>query len=239
MTAPERSSPMSVLPAKRIATEFFRWWWNKPGSNTDDGFDEWAAGPGAPLLAPATPAPDVSDDAIMAAIKQAGIGDVHYHLVNNGRPTEIAKDFARALLNSRATPAAEIVDDLDRKFEALLYAGEEGNERVVAEVALRNFLWDNKAGIIAALRRSSAEIAASQTMRDILSAKLVTRTEALEAAEARLAQALANAEYWRLAAERRENRRERSGLDVAEAQTIEAPTPSVRVGQQQQRDERS
>jgi hypothetical protein len=27
--------------AKPIATEFFRWWYNQPGSNTDQGFDEW------------------------------------------------------------------------------------------------------------------------------------------------------------------------------------------------------
>jgi hypothetical protein len=79
---------------------------------------EWMAKEGNSVRAiegPATPAPDVSDDAIMAAIKQAGIGDLHYHLVNNGRPTEIAKDFARALLNSRATPAAGDVADAIRR----------------------------------------------------------------------------------------------------------------------------
>lgn len=27
--------------AKAMATEFFRWWYNQPGSNTDQGFDEW------------------------------------------------------------------------------------------------------------------------------------------------------------------------------------------------------
>jgi len=27
---------------KQIATTFFRWWWNKPGENTDDAFDTWA-----------------------------------------------------------------------------------------------------------------------------------------------------------------------------------------------------
>lgn len=27
--------------AKKIATEFFRYWWNKEGSNTDQGFDDW------------------------------------------------------------------------------------------------------------------------------------------------------------------------------------------------------
>jgi len=26
---------------KQIACEFFRWWYNQPGSNTDQGFDEW------------------------------------------------------------------------------------------------------------------------------------------------------------------------------------------------------
>lgn len=39
---------------KKVAVTFFRWWWNQPGNNTDDGFDQWAAGPGAPLIAPAT-----------------------------------------------------------------------------------------------------------------------------------------------------------------------------------------
>jgi len=26
---------------KEIATDFFRWWYNQPGANTDQGFDEW------------------------------------------------------------------------------------------------------------------------------------------------------------------------------------------------------
>jgi hypothetical protein len=36
---------------KLIATKFFRWWWNQPGANTDQGYDEWAETEGAPLLA--------------------------------------------------------------------------------------------------------------------------------------------------------------------------------------------
>lgn len=27
--------------AKQIATTFYRWWHNQPGTNTDDGFDQW------------------------------------------------------------------------------------------------------------------------------------------------------------------------------------------------------
>lgn len=38
-----------------------------------------------------------------------------------------------------------------------------------------------------------------------------------------------NVEYWRLAAERRETRKERSGLDIPEAQTLDAPDASRRM----------
>lgn len=36
---------------KVVAVEFFQWWWNQPGTNTAQGFDEWAAGEGAELIA--------------------------------------------------------------------------------------------------------------------------------------------------------------------------------------------
>jgi len=26
---------------KKHACAFFRWWWNKPGNNTEQGFDKW------------------------------------------------------------------------------------------------------------------------------------------------------------------------------------------------------
>jgi len=26
---------------KRIATSFFYWWYNQPGQNTSEGFDDW------------------------------------------------------------------------------------------------------------------------------------------------------------------------------------------------------
>lgn len=42
-----------------------------------------------------------------------------------------------------------------------------------------------------------------------------------------LVQANAKAEYWRLAAERREHRRELTGLDIPEARTLDAPEVSV------------
>ncbi len=40
---------------KLIATKFFRWWWNQPGANTDQGYDEWAETEGASLLAALSP----------------------------------------------------------------------------------------------------------------------------------------------------------------------------------------
>ncbi len=27
--------------AKKMATDFFYWWYNQPGTNTQDGFDTW------------------------------------------------------------------------------------------------------------------------------------------------------------------------------------------------------
>lgn len=27
---------------KELAVTFFQWWWNQPGNNTGQGFDEWA-----------------------------------------------------------------------------------------------------------------------------------------------------------------------------------------------------
>lgn len=32
---------MDAAELKRYCTEFFRWWYNQPGSNTDQGYDEW------------------------------------------------------------------------------------------------------------------------------------------------------------------------------------------------------
>jgi len=28
---------------KRDCCAFFRWWWNQPGTNTEDGYDQWLA----------------------------------------------------------------------------------------------------------------------------------------------------------------------------------------------------
>lgn len=38
---PEPRKKKKEAPIKRIATDFFRWWYNQPGTNTDDGFDDW------------------------------------------------------------------------------------------------------------------------------------------------------------------------------------------------------
>lgn len=35
---------------KAVCTGFFRYWWNKPGANTNEGYDDWAAGDGKPLI---------------------------------------------------------------------------------------------------------------------------------------------------------------------------------------------
>jgi hypothetical protein len=42
---------MSEAAAKQLCTSFFYWWYNQPGANTEDGFDEWAKGPGKELIA--------------------------------------------------------------------------------------------------------------------------------------------------------------------------------------------
>lgn len=41
---------MNKLAIKRIAVEFFYWWYNSPGTNTEQGFEEWAEGPGKDLV---------------------------------------------------------------------------------------------------------------------------------------------------------------------------------------------
>jgi hypothetical protein len=113
--------------------------------------------------APATPAPDVSDDAIMAAIKQAGIGDVHYHLVNNGRPTEIAKDFARALTSaSAARNSSEVVP---------AQAIEPEPDAGVAEIVRQHLRWI----------KSYAEMMTETNWRD-MKLRLERQVEAMEPA---------------------------------------------------------
>lgn len=44
-------SPDGDHPLKPAFVAFFCWWWNQPGTNTEQGFDDWAAGPGAAILA--------------------------------------------------------------------------------------------------------------------------------------------------------------------------------------------
>ena len=65
-----------------------------------------------------------------------------------------AEEAIRQDERSRSSPeSTTLADELDRMLRAYLHAGYKGNERIVAEVALRNALWDNKAGIVAYLRR--------------------------------------------------------------------------------------
>ena len=40
----------SVEEVKTAFVSFFQWWWNQPGTNTEQGFDDWAAGPGANMV---------------------------------------------------------------------------------------------------------------------------------------------------------------------------------------------
>lgn len=35
------STPGAFQREKAIATEFYYWWHNQPGSNTQDGYDDW------------------------------------------------------------------------------------------------------------------------------------------------------------------------------------------------------
>ncbi len=51
LSTPIAAGGGEATQVKLIATKFFRWWWNQPGANTDQGYDEWAETEGAPLLA--------------------------------------------------------------------------------------------------------------------------------------------------------------------------------------------
>jgi len=35
------SLPTNKDELKNVCCEFFRYWWNEPGNNTDEGFDKW------------------------------------------------------------------------------------------------------------------------------------------------------------------------------------------------------
>lgn len=35
------SLPTTKDELKKVCCEFFRYWWNEPGNNTDEGFDKW------------------------------------------------------------------------------------------------------------------------------------------------------------------------------------------------------
>jgi len=41
ITNPDQFVGADKLIHKQIACEFFRWWHNQPGSNTEQGFDDW------------------------------------------------------------------------------------------------------------------------------------------------------------------------------------------------------
>lgn len=45
-----RAMTDSVEEVKTAFVAFFHWWWNQPGTNTEQGFDDWAAGPGAGMV---------------------------------------------------------------------------------------------------------------------------------------------------------------------------------------------
>lgn len=53
LRAPLSHKPQRITEqdAREIATQFFYWWHNTPGTNTMQGFDEWINGDGNPLLA--------------------------------------------------------------------------------------------------------------------------------------------------------------------------------------------
>lgn len=45
INAIDRSQYVHISKIKSIATNFFRYWWNAKGTNTDQGFDEWSKDP--------------------------------------------------------------------------------------------------------------------------------------------------------------------------------------------------
>jgi len=38
---PDQFAGSGKLIHKQISVEFFRWWYNQPGNNTEQGFDDW------------------------------------------------------------------------------------------------------------------------------------------------------------------------------------------------------
>ena len=36
-----KTTDMKTAEIKKVAVDFFRYWWNSPGNNTDQGFDHW------------------------------------------------------------------------------------------------------------------------------------------------------------------------------------------------------
>jgi hypothetical protein len=38
----KENEAQEIEAIKKVATEFFYWWYNQKGSNTEQGFDEWA-----------------------------------------------------------------------------------------------------------------------------------------------------------------------------------------------------
>jgi len=38
---PKNSLPKDLAGFKYMCCAFFRYWWNEPGNNTEQGFDEW------------------------------------------------------------------------------------------------------------------------------------------------------------------------------------------------------
>jgi hypothetical protein len=37
----EGNLPQTEEELKKFCVEFFRWWWNQPGTNTECGYDVW------------------------------------------------------------------------------------------------------------------------------------------------------------------------------------------------------
>src|SRR5690606_18456629 len=48
--SPIPQSRITEQDAREIATQFFYWWHNQPGKNTEQGFGEWMTGEGRTLL---------------------------------------------------------------------------------------------------------------------------------------------------------------------------------------------
>lgn len=139
---------------KAVATSFFYWWYNTNGTNTADGFDEWAqTDEGKKLLQP-HPLPSDINDFIEKELKKY-IDEYWIYLQGDGATTKISLGFKRGFTlcyNTYVEPLKEEITDRNNyyedKIEMLIRIGEENdkeNKRLKEEVIekeLRYYFWE-------------------------------------------------------------------------------------------------